>query len=207
MTPIRRLTPLLMAMVIAGALALPLAVPSRADDDHDRARAAVQAGEVVPLSDVLAQAEGDFIGDMVEAELEHHRGRWVYELKLITPGGTLLELVYDAASKDLLRARGHRAPRWYRGDPQRLLAALPPRAREHYQRYLDGGGPDGDDGDGPFAKGGGAGGRMGYGPGPGSLPDDMAEPPPPHRWGWFRGWWQDDHDRHGPGREREEGER
>lgn len=184
MTPIRRIIPVLSAVTIAAALALSMAVPTRADDDdHDRARAAVQAGEVVPLGDVLAQAEADFVGDMVEAELENDHGRWVYELKLITPGGTLLELLYDAADKELLRARGHRAPRWYRGDPQRLMAALSPRAREHYQKHLDGGGPGGPGRPGP---------GEGMGPGSGEGPEHMMDSRPPHRWGWFHGWWRDE---------------
>ena len=63
---------------------------SRADADHDRARQALEAGEVLPLGTILERVERDHPGQVldVELELEKHDGveRWVYEVKLLRTG-------------------------------------------------------------------------------------------------------------------------
>ncbi len=74
--------------------------------DHDQARAAREAGEVVPFAAILEAVERDFVGRVLEAELEREQGRWIYEIKLLAPGGQVLKLDYDARSRELLRARG-----------------------------------------------------------------------------------------------------
>lgn len=92
------------AAVLAGLLALALAgPPALADDDQDRARAAVQAGRVLPLKTVLERLERDHPGQVLEVELEEEDGRWVYEIKLLQPGGRLVKLELDAGSGELLR--------------------------------------------------------------------------------------------------------
>lgn len=79
---------------------------ARADDDHDRARRALEAGQIAPLSEVLAAVERDFRGRVIEVELERDDGRWIYEIKLLTPQGSVIKLEYDAATRTLLRAQG-----------------------------------------------------------------------------------------------------
>jgi uncharacterized membrane protein YkoI len=66
--------------------------------DHDRARAALERGEVRPIGEILASAAAAVPGEVVEVELERERGRWVYELKVITPDGHMLEMLMDAAT-------------------------------------------------------------------------------------------------------------
>ena len=73
--------------------------------DHDQARAAVQAGEVLPLRTLLDRLEKSHPGQVLEVELERDDGRWVYELKLLQAGGRLVKLKVDARSGDLLRAQ------------------------------------------------------------------------------------------------------
>lgn len=84
-----------------------LAAPALANDEaeHDRARRAVEAGEIRPLRDILTAAEKAYGGRFIAAELERHDGRWVYEIKLITADGRVAKLYYDAGSGALLRAR------------------------------------------------------------------------------------------------------
>lgn len=65
---------------------------------------------------MLAAARRDFRGEMLEVELEDEDGRLVYELKLLAPGGAVLELLYDAASGELIRARGHGLERARHGE-------------------------------------------------------------------------------------------
>jgi hypothetical protein len=73
--------------------------------DHDRARAALQAGEVMPLQDVLDKVRRSHPGDVLEVELEREDGRWVYEFKLLQSGGRLLRLNVDAKTATVLRSR------------------------------------------------------------------------------------------------------
>ena len=90
---------LLSAMLaIASAIAL-------ADDDHDRARRALQAGEILPLHVLLERVAREHPGQVLEVELERDDGAWIYELKLLRGDGALLKLELDARSGALLRSR------------------------------------------------------------------------------------------------------
>ncbi|MBC7908052.1 MAG: PepSY domain-containing protein [Rhodospirillaceae bacterium] len=90
---------------LALAASLALSAPAMAGD-HDRARRAVQAGEVLPLRTILDKAAAQFPGDLIEAELEDERGQMVYEIKLISPEGNVIKLHYDARDGRLLSAKG-----------------------------------------------------------------------------------------------------
>ncbi len=106
--PVARRRPVAGLAALALAAALPLAGPARAGDgarDHERARAAVQAGQVLPLPTLLQRLQRSHPGQVLEVELEHEDGRWVYELRLLQPGGRLLRLEVDAATGAVLRAR------------------------------------------------------------------------------------------------------
>lgn len=74
---------------------LPLAWAS-GEHDHDRARKAVEAGEVLPLKSILERVERDYPGQVMEVELEREGGRWLYEIKILRSGGSLLKLKVDA---------------------------------------------------------------------------------------------------------------
>lgn len=90
---------------------LATAAPAAADDDrhdHDRARRAVQAGQVVPLRTVLDAVARDFPGDVVETELEDRHGAPIYEIKLISPEGQVMKLIYDASDGRLIKVKGRR---------------------------------------------------------------------------------------------------
>jgi uncharacterized membrane protein YkoI len=94
-----RLVFLFLGVVLACAHPAPL----RADQsDHDRARRALEAGEILPLSEILKVAEAVRRGRVIELELERENGRWIYELELISPGGELYEMEIDAATGQLL---------------------------------------------------------------------------------------------------------
>nr|WP_211159477.1 PepSY domain-containing protein [Aromatoleum aromaticum] len=82
-----------------------------ADDehDHDRARRAVEQGEVMPLQRILDNVERDHPGQVIEVELEQEKGRWIYEIKVLKAGGALVKLEIDARDGVVLRDR-ERAP-------------------------------------------------------------------------------------------------
>ena len=88
---------------------------AHADDDddeadHARARRAVQAGLAMPLPAILDKLKTQYPGQVMEVELEREDGRWVYEIKLLTPQGQLRKLEVDARDATVLRdkLRRHR---------------------------------------------------------------------------------------------------
>ena len=85
--------------------------------DHERARRALEAGEVLPLRSVLERVERDYPGQVVEVELEREGGTWLYEIKLIRPGGAVVKLRLDARDGTLYAAEGRDLhPSGRRGD-------------------------------------------------------------------------------------------
>lgn len=107
--PILRLAPLLGTLLLgAGLLGADfLGVgAARADDDHDRARAALREGRILPLETIVAKAGADFPGDILDVELDEEDDGIVYEIKTITADGRILKLEYDAATGELLKVKG-----------------------------------------------------------------------------------------------------
>ncbi|MDD5028210.1 MAG: PepSY domain-containing protein [Rhodoferax sp.] len=101
----RRIWPLVIAWLSACVLTLGSGL-ARADSDHDRARQALQAGEVLPLTTILARVEREHAGKVLDVELERDKddgvARWVYKVKVLTPDGTRLKLQMDAKSGELI---------------------------------------------------------------------------------------------------------
>lgn len=96
---------LCMLALLVGCLALQPAW-SGSKDDHNRARQAVQAGQVLPLRSVLERLEREHPGQVLEVELEQEEGRWIYEVKLLQPQGQLVKLKLDARTAALLPGKG-----------------------------------------------------------------------------------------------------
>ncbi len=92
--------------IVLGLAALIACGPALADNDHDRARRAVEEGRILPLKDILARAETAYPGQLIEAELEDEDGVMIYEIKMLTKDGRLMKLLYDAGNGALLKAKG-----------------------------------------------------------------------------------------------------
>ena len=92
------------SLVLAVVLAWPAAWAGD-KDDHERARAAVQAGEVLPLATVLERLKRSHPGQVLELELERDDGRWIYEVKLLQADGLLLKLDVDARTAQVLKIK------------------------------------------------------------------------------------------------------
>jgi uncharacterized membrane protein YkoI len=97
----RWLAPLLAVLVASSPLA-------HADDseDHDRARQALEAGDILPLKTVLEKVSTDTPGSVLEVELDRRHGRWVYEIKLLRQGGSVVKLWVDASNGNVIDRRG-----------------------------------------------------------------------------------------------------
>lgn len=88
-------------------LTLLLSFPLLADDkDHERARQALEAGEILPLRTIIDQLDRDYPGQLLEVELEREDGRWVYEIKLLRDNGALVKMELDASDGTLLKIKG-----------------------------------------------------------------------------------------------------
>ena len=74
--------------------------------DHDRARAAVQSGEIMALHDILARVHKRYQGRVLEVVLrdqEEGLHGWVYEIRMFTPEDVLLVLRVDAGTATILK--------------------------------------------------------------------------------------------------------
>lgn len=97
----------LVALLVAVGFA-----PVLADEgDHDRARAALERGEVLPLRTVLDKVEREYPGKVVEVELEHEHGKWIYEIRLLRDGGALVRVDVDARDGRVLGVRARESGR------------------------------------------------------------------------------------------------
>ncbi|MES2632058.1 MAG: PepSY domain-containing protein [Pseudomonadota bacterium] len=98
----------LSSLCLAVACSVATAPAIASEKDHDRARAALKAGEVLPLATVLQRVALTHPGEILEVELEREDGRWIYELKLLQRGGALVKLHVDAASGEVLKRKERR---------------------------------------------------------------------------------------------------
>jgi Peptidase propeptide and YPEB domain len=105
-----------MAVVLMAAWSSPAVSVAREREDHERARQAVESGQILPLKAILARVEREAPGEVLEVELEQQdSGVWVYELKVLQRGGVLTKLKLDARTGAVLKSRGQRAGTRERG--------------------------------------------------------------------------------------------
>lgn len=105
---LRFLKQLMLTGLLTGAL---VAMPAIGrDDDHDRAREALKAGQVMPLRAVLERLEREHPGQVLDIEIEEEDGRLIYEVKLLQNDGRLIKLELDAKTATVLsrKDRGRR---------------------------------------------------------------------------------------------------
>ena len=90
--------------LLLSTLALGIA-PSRADkkNEHNAVREALQRGEVLPLEKILAIAQQQVPGDVIEVELEDEKKLLVYEIKILTGTGRVREVKIDARNGKVIK--------------------------------------------------------------------------------------------------------
>ncbi|TAN57699.1 MAG: peptidase [Rhodospirillales bacterium] len=76
-----------------------------ADSSQKEAREALKRGFIRPLADVIAKVEKDYDGRVLDAEMEHEHGRYVYEIKLLTKDGWRRKLYLDANTLELVKEK------------------------------------------------------------------------------------------------------
>ena len=114
---IYRAAALCACLAMAPTLPLTISLAMADEGDHDRARRALEAGEILSLRTIIARVADDYAGQIIEVELEREDGRWIYEIELLRSGGALVKLELDAGDGSLLDIRGRdieRTPRPHR---------------------------------------------------------------------------------------------
>jgi uncharacterized membrane protein YkoI len=104
-TPRRRLAALAASVLVA---LLPWA-EALGHDEHEAAKAALARGDARPVEELLQRVEANFAGRVLKIELDDEDDdevSWIYEVKLLTPEGDVLELEYDAATLELIALEG-----------------------------------------------------------------------------------------------------
>ena len=87
-------------LLIALAVALPGQVRAL---DQDRARAAMERGDIRPLDQILAAVRAVAPGDVIALDLKEKKGRWLYKVKVLTPAGKRREIRIDAKSLEIIK--------------------------------------------------------------------------------------------------------
>lgn len=98
MTSYLRLLPLL-GLLLAGQ-----AVAAH-NTDQPEMRSLRASGTIVPLAQLVDDAQRRHPGRVIEAELKHRDDGYRYEIEILDESGVVRELIYDAASGRLLDER------------------------------------------------------------------------------------------------------
>ena len=98
MTSYLRLLPLL-GLLLAGQ------VNAAQSADQDEIRRLRADGAIVPLEQLVDDAQRRHAGRVLEAELKHRDDGYNYEIEILDEAGVVRELIYDATSGRLLEER------------------------------------------------------------------------------------------------------
>ena len=90
---------------LAAAVLLAVA-PAAADSDQDRAREAVQSGQVKPLNQILKAVRRQYKGEVLDAQLLDLGGAWIYRVRLLTKEGQVLDIGVDGQSGQIVDVQG-----------------------------------------------------------------------------------------------------
>lgn len=96
-----------MAILLALLAGLLGAEPTRADSEQERARAAMQSGEVRPFQEILRHVRRRFDGRVLDARLvDAGNRRWVYEIKMMSRSGRVMLVIVDGRSGQIIDVVG-----------------------------------------------------------------------------------------------------
>lgn len=100
--PLRSIAFLVLAsMTFTGMQALRAVADEDELKNYGALQQAVKQGEVRSLPDILAAIGGKLPGNVIGAELERKRDRWVYEFKVVGDEGRVYEVKVDARTADV----------------------------------------------------------------------------------------------------------
>jgi uncharacterized membrane protein YkoI len=97
---------LTLGLACFAAVFLLAAAPARADSDQDRAREAVQSGQVKPLNQILKAVRKQYKGEVLDAQLLDLGGTWIYRVRILTRDGQVLDVGVDGQSGQIIDVQG-----------------------------------------------------------------------------------------------------
>jgi len=88
-------------------LGLVMAAPAVAGSDQDDARAAVKAGRIKPLGEILSNVRQYVPGRVIDANIANAGSRQpIYVIRLLDSNGNVREVFVDAQTAKILRVHG-----------------------------------------------------------------------------------------------------
>ncbi|MGO3698926.1 MULTISPECIES: PepSY domain-containing protein [Halomonas] len=94
---------------MGGALLAAILIGSAVGDQHwETLHSEVRRGEVVSLETILDWLEANYLGDVLEVEVEREQGLVEYEIKLLGPQGQVVEFEFDGHNGQLMKIEGVR---------------------------------------------------------------------------------------------------
>lgn len=104
------ITKLIAITVMTVSALITTAVWASDSDDHERAKKALQSGQILPLRTVLESLERKQPGKVLEVELEQKDALWIYKVKLLRADGQLIKLMLDAKTAELIERKNRDVP-------------------------------------------------------------------------------------------------
>ena len=100
---------MLRTIIVAVALGAGIVAPTLAGDkDHELARKALAAGEILPLKKILEIVDREVPGQLLEIELDREDRQWIYTVKVLTNRGGVSKLEVDAANGEIVSRKDKR---------------------------------------------------------------------------------------------------
>ncbi len=81
------------------------AMPIKAEGDHDKARRALESGQILPLQQILQKISKEYPAQVIEVELEQEKNIWIYEITQLAADGAITKLEVDAKSGIVLKQK------------------------------------------------------------------------------------------------------
>lgn len=93
-----------MPVLAAVFLGIGFASPALPDDDQDKATRLKEAGDILPLEEIIEKARTEHPGRVLEVELDEEGSALHYDLELLDENGVVRELTYDARTGRLIKS-------------------------------------------------------------------------------------------------------
>lgn len=106
--PRMRLHKALPVNVVVAMFAIALAGSAIGDQPWEALHREVQRGDVVPLESILDWLEANYIGEVIEVEVEREDGHVEYEIKMLGAQNQVVEFEFDGHSGQLMKIEGVR---------------------------------------------------------------------------------------------------
>lgn len=92
------------ALIWVSVVSLP--VQAQPSLSHEQIRQARHKGEIKSLRWVLEQIQPQYPGRIIDVDLEHKHGLYIYKIKILQRGGYINKLYIDANTAEILKVKG-----------------------------------------------------------------------------------------------------